>query len=114
MFLLAALVHSSHLGCSNLLVGAKASGTGSPQIAYTSDAGFQYVCPRLSFSPIRLQNYLQHRHPPLFWCVDMAVPATTLLEGTLLARCGQSTMKILVLTLVSNINTLMNAFNCKT
>jgi len=35
-------VHSSHLGCSNLLVGAKASGTGSPQIAYTSDAGFQY------------------------------------------------------------------------
>lgn len=54
MFLLAALVHSSHLGCSNLLVGAKASGTGSPQIAYTSDAGFQYVCPRLSFLPIRL------------------------------------------------------------
>ena len=29
-------------GCSNLLVGRSASGTGSPQIAYTSDAGFQY------------------------------------------------------------------------
>ena len=29
-------------GCSNLLVGKHASGTGSPQIAYTSDAGFQY------------------------------------------------------------------------
>ena len=28
--------------CSNLLVGKDASGSGSPQIAYTSDAGFQY------------------------------------------------------------------------
>ena len=28
--------------CSNLLIGKDASGTGSPQIAYTSDAGFQY------------------------------------------------------------------------
>ena len=28
--------------CSNLLIGKDTSGTGSPQIAYTSDAGFQY------------------------------------------------------------------------
>eukprot|EP01079_Euglenida_sp_SAG-EU17-18_P012458 gene12458-2272_t len=29
-------------GCTNILVGKHASTTGSPQIAYTSDAGFQY------------------------------------------------------------------------
>ena len=37
------LVVPAAKACSNMLVGAKASGTGSPQIAYTSDAGFQYV-----------------------------------------------------------------------
>jgi dipeptidase len=35
------LIHEA-LSCSNLLIGKGASGTGSPQIAYTSDAAWQY------------------------------------------------------------------------
>jgi len=38
IFAALALAHSC-AACSNLLIGAKASSTGSPQIAYTSDAG---------------------------------------------------------------------------
>jgi len=37
----AALATAPAAGCSNMLVGKSASGTGSPMIAYTSDAGFQ-------------------------------------------------------------------------
>ena len=36
------LLYEPAAACSNLLIGKDASGTGSPQIAYTSDAGFQY------------------------------------------------------------------------
>ena len=38
----ALLALSAGSACTNLLIGRKASGTGSPMIAYTSDAGWQY------------------------------------------------------------------------
>lgn len=41
--------------CSNLLIGRHASATGSPQIAYTSDAGFQYGA---------IGHYPAGKHPP--------------------------------------------------
>ena len=47
VFTVLATVLPTATACSNMLVGAKASGTGSPQIAYTSDAGFQ-----VSYIPI--------------------------------------------------------------
>ncbi len=49
------LLVTSTDACSNLLIGKDASGTGSPMIAYTSDAGWQYGA---------MGHYAAGTHPP--------------------------------------------------